>query len=235
MRHIIIILILLFIVSCSKPDIYLPRNDNTGLTGINNLSQVYIFFKINKDGDTISDMHKNQIITSTHFVVHIDRRLSIKNLIHDLEWLHKKRFKKSIHYVPGMHLFFSHIDTVHDKLRLVKFDSLEILSPFYFSTRYVKKYPKNYAGLNIIHLNLQRDGLRLENKIYSFPLNKPTIAKEIYRLCNKNRPNYIMLNVDYYTKYERYNDVYGFLVNLDSAKVKLAHKQFWYNPSELKE
>jgi len=217
---------------CKKPDIYLPMNDNPGVTGINNLSQIYIFLKTD-GGDTLSDMHKNQIISTTHFVVHIDRRLPVKTLINDLDWLHRKRHKKSIHSRPGFHLYFSHIDTVHNKLRLNPFDSLEILSPFYRSPDYVKRYNNSYRGQHLIHTDFDGRILRIDTVEIPFPDEKKHARETLYRLCPPGNPCKLFLNVNYNVSYGRYNDIYGFLVNLDSGRVRLAHKQFWYNPAEL--
>ncbi len=228
-------LVLLFPVlvwACSKPDIYIPVNDNKGPTGINDLSQVYIFFQVNNNGDTVSDMHKNQIISSTHFVVHIDRRLPVRTLINDLNWLYRKRHKKSIHNVPGKHLFFSHVDSVSNRIRLNPFDSLQIISPFYRSGSYVKKNNKSFEGKHLIHTDLTPEHFVVAGRAFRFPEQKSGIASYLYRLTGQSK-SYIALNVNYHVRYERYNDLYGFLVHLDSNRVVLLHEQFWYNPKEL--
>ncbi|NPA43799.1 MAG: hypothetical protein GXO27_07210 [Chlorobi bacterium] len=219
--------------ACRKPDIYIPLNDNPGVTGINNLSQVYVFFKT-REGDTLADMHKNQIISSTHYVVHIDRRLPLHTLINHLEWLHQKRHKKTIHYRPGFHLYFSHIDTVNRVMRLNPFDSLEVLSPFYDSRSYAAKYPKTYGRMRVLHLDYDGDTLRVDTLAFPYPGAKARIREAVYALCPEGAPCLMFLNADYRMTYDRYNALYGFLVNLDSTRVRLAHKQFWYNPAELK-
>jgi len=224
---------LLLFAACNKPDIFIPLNDNSGLTDINNLSQIYIFFDIDQDGDTLSDMHKNQIISTTHFVVHIDRRLPVKSIINDLEWLHRKRHKKTIHYRPGFHLYFSHVDTLTGKMRLNPFDSLEILSPFYQSREYVKRYSETYANQTLLHADYDGKYFRIDSLQFAYPTQKERIRHIIYRWCPPDRPCEIFLNVNYNITYDRYNDVYGFLVNLDSTRVRLCHKQFWYNPREI--
>jgi hypothetical protein len=228
------ILFLFLLSACSKPKIYIPVNNNDGQTDVNDLSQVYIFFKTGKQGDTLADMHKNQIITTTHFVVHIDRRLPVKTLIPSLEWLHKKRHKKSIHYKPGFHLFFSHLDTIRQKIRLNVFDSLEIAYPFYLSPSYIKKFPKTYGNIHPVHLYLEPGNVRLDSVKFAFPLNKKLLKNRIYQSLYSAGKNLLFLNVNYNVSYDRYNDLYGFLVNLDSSRIRLAHKQFWYNPDDLK-
>ena len=225
--------IILGLAACNKPGIFLPLNDNPGASDINNLSQVYIFFKTDKDGDTIADMHKNQIITTTHFVVHIDRRLPVKTLINDLDWLYKKRHKKSIHSRPGFHLYFSHVDTFHQKLRLNPFDSLQIMSPFYYSRQYVARYKNSYSGKHILHVDYDGKIFHLDTLQFRYPGEKKRIKETIYRHCPPTHPCRLFLNINYHIDYNRYNDIYGFLVNLDSSRVRLNHKQFWYNPDEI--
>jgi len=226
--------VILWLAACNKPDIFLPVNDNPGLTDVNNLSQIYIFFKTDEKGDTLSDMHKNQIISTTHFVVHIDRRLPVKTIINDLDWLHKKRHKKSVHSRPGFHLYFSHVDSVHQKIRLNAFDSLEVLSPFYYSGEYVERYKNSYSGQHLLHADFDGRNFRLDTLTFSYPADKARIKDTIYKRCPPADPCRLFLNVDYRIPYDRYNDVYGFLVNLDSSRVRVNHKQFWYNPDEIK-
>jgi len=227
-----LILMLIWAAGCSKPDLYLPVNDNPGQSGINDLSQVLIFFKT-EGTDTLADLHAGQIITSTHWVVHIDRRLPMKTLVTPLQYLLKKRHKKSIHSKPGSKLYLSYTDTVRKRLSVVDFTRRRIRSPFYHSREYVRRYPARYRGKKITHAVLLPSALWLDSLRFAFPAEKQRAAAYLKRLLTQgDSPRLLMFNVDHRVNYGRFNDAYGLLMSIDSIRFPLAEDIFIFNPQE---
>lgn len=227
--------LIVFLMSCSggKEDIKLPLNDNKGLTEIKNVSQAYIFLKT-KEGDTVAELHKGQLVTASHWVVHIDRRLALKELIVPLEVLLKKRHKKSIHSIPGARAFFSFVDTVENKMRLVPFEDLKIHTPFEISPGYVRKYPETYKDTAISHLFLFPGEVKIDGSTFDFPAGKEKLRKYFNDHRTKELKS-LFLNADYRVSYDEYINLYGFLKEGDSLFFYLLNEQFWFNPNEIKE
>ena len=227
--------LLIFLMSCSggKEDIKLPLNDNKGLTEIKNVSQAYIFLKT-EEGDTVAELHKGQLVTASHWVVHIDRRLPLNKLIVPLEVLLKKRHKKSIHSIPGARAYFSFVDTVDNKLRLVSFENLKIHTPFETSGGYVRKYPETYKDSAVWHLYLYPGKVKVRGRIFDFPAGKKNL-REFFNAQRTEDLITLFLNADYRISYNDYLNLYGFLKEGDSVYFYLSNEQFWFNPDEIKE
>jgi len=226
-------LFFIFLTACHKPEMKLPINDNPGLTGINDISQIYIFFKI-QNGDTLADLHDGQTITTTHWVTHIDRRLPMKTLITPLQYLYKKRHKKSIHSKPGTKLYLSHVDTLNKQLVVTDFTRMQIHSPFYTSYDFVQKYPARYRNRKVLHVDIKPDSIYLDTMAFVFPQGKAEMITYLHHLAQENTPRELMINADYRIDYGRFNDAYSFLALADSSLFRIQSSLFLYNPQELK-
>ncbi len=227
------VVLFLAITACSKPVMKLPVNGNAGISGINNLSQAYIFFKTS-GRDTVADVHKNQLMTTTHWVIHIDKRLPLKKLILPLQRLITKRNDKhSMHYKPGMHLYLSYTDTLRKMLALVPFDNISIETPFYRSPEYLKKYPALIKDSAVVHIFLHKSGVRVNDSVFAYPGRKKDLGKYLRHLYPGKTGVPVFLNTDYNVSYQIYNDLYGYLVKLDTLRFRLNKRQFWYNPRDL--
>jgi len=230
-RLFFLLLLLACTGACRKPDLYLPVNDNPGLSGINDLSQVLIFFK-STGHDTIADLHAGQIITSTHWVVHIDRRLPMKTLVAPLEYLYKRRHKKSMHSKPGTKLYLSYTDTVRRRLSVFDFTEVQIKSPFYTSRTYVKKYPAGFRQKQLVHVFLTPGKLELNGQTFDFPSGKKEVAAHLHAMDTTPEPKGLMFNTDFSVDYGLFNDAYGFLATFDTVKYPMEPYLFIYNPQE---
>ncbi len=229
-RFFVLFVVFLF-AACQKPKMLLPVNDNPGVTNINNISQIYIFFE-QKNGDTVARLNAGQRMSTTHWAVHIDRRLQLKHLIKHLDYLYQKRHnKRSIHYKPGMHLYFTHVDTVRNVLALNRFDSLQILSPFYHSRQYAVKYAKTYPG-TAVHIDLKPGEIQVNDTVFPYPVDKSMLGNYLKKVAKNQTKVNLFLNADYNITYGQFNDLYGFLKKFDTLHMRLIAKEFWYNPKE---
>jgi hypothetical protein len=221
------------VFACHKPVMKLPVNDNPGPGDINDVSPVYIFLEIH-DKDTVARLNKNQVLTTTHWVVHIDRRLPLKSLVEHMHTLYVKRHKKSIHSKPGTRMFLSHIDTLRQRMSLDDITQVEVKSPFYTSRRYVRQYPKILHGRPAVHLDLHPGGtLDVDSLRFLFPRDKRAVAQYLDNLSGDRQPRMLFLNADYNVRYGRFNDLYGFVLHRDSTLFRTAPIWFWYNPRDL--
>ncbi len=228
------ILWLFLAVGCTSGggDLKLPRNDNDGPTEVKNISQAYIFLRTEK-GDTTADLHMGQLVTASHWAVHVDRRLPLKKLIVPLEKLLKKRHKKSIHSMPGARAYFTYIDTVENKMRLVDFENLKIVSPFPLSSRYVGQYPKSYPEGEVWHVFYSQGQLRVNGQAFPYPSGKKQVADLLQKAAGE-KVKKLLLNVDYNTDFNVYADVYSFLKRVDTLHWRMDGRQFWFDPEEVK-
>ncbi|MDO4781643.1 MAG: hypothetical protein Q4A09_00320 [Capnocytophaga felis] len=119
MKKITLIIFILFLISCNKRDVWLPQVHQCNLMAeINDYSVIYIFFD---ETTQKADLNKNNLITSTHWVFNIDRRLSLTEVGKNIVELQEKKDAPNIHKNPDSRNFFSVADMNDKKLKFLEF------------------------------------------------------------------------------------------------------------------
>ena len=108
------------ILSCSKKDIQLPIINADGLSDIYNHSSIWIFYK-KEAKDTLAVLNKNNKIINTHWILNIDKRLTMKYITPVLIELQKAKNKPSMHKKEGSNIYFNYANTKSNKLSLIEF------------------------------------------------------------------------------------------------------------------
>jgi hypothetical protein len=98
------------LTSCHKKEVLLPQVPISGETDIQNHSEVWVFYN-EKGEDTKAIVNKNNLITSTNWILNIDRRLKLYDVIPVFQMIHAKRAKKTMHSVEGMTDYISYSNT----------------------------------------------------------------------------------------------------------------------------
>ncbi len=104
------LLISLLFTSCSKKEVLLPQVPVSGATEIQNHSEVWVFYNEKAAGDK-ADINMNNLITSTNWILNIDRRLALREVVPVFQTVHAKRAKKTMHSVEGMTDYISYSNT----------------------------------------------------------------------------------------------------------------------------
>ena len=112
--------------SCGKKTLQLPQVGVPGISAIQNHSEIWVFLK--NDSNAIkAEINKNNTIGSTHWIVNIDKRLPLFEVIPALQMVKKKRAKKSPHSVEGMHTYLSYSDIENKRISLFLIDSIQYI------------------------------------------------------------------------------------------------------------
>ena len=90
-----ILLFILLLTSCNKKTVLLPEMDNKDITKILDVSPAYIFYDETKK-DSVEFNRKN-LIGTTNWLVNIDKRLTLKQIMPHLVYLQEKRSKDGMH------------------------------------------------------------------------------------------------------------------------------------------
>jgi hypothetical protein len=126
MYKFIFLLLILSISSCNNKKIELPQIAVAGKSDIQNHSQIWIFYKKNKDS-VWADVNMNNKINTTHWIINIDRHLTLDKLTPVFQKIKENRNKKSIHSKDGMHTYLSYSDMENKKIALFPIDSIQYL------------------------------------------------------------------------------------------------------------
>lgn len=145
MKKIAFFFVILFVFACNKRDVQLPQVSGTNLLKeIQDYSLVYIFFD---EATQAAELNKNNLITSTHWVFNVDRRLSLAQAGAKIIELQKKKDAPNIHKNPDSRNFFSVADMIEKKLKLLEFTKTH----FYFATEENQSAENNVLNADELH------------------------------------------------------------------------------------
>ena len=163
----LIFLFLLF--SCGEKElVQLPKSNVTIVEKVNDLTPVYIFFKI-EGKDTIADVNRKNTIISTNWVFNIDKRLPLKLVIPQVMKLQEKKRKDSDYKNELAQNYYTYMDTVKKNLAFISFEKVyyELEKPSFG----VKIYFDENNEISVNDSIVQRENIA--NYLNSLPSDKP--------------------------------------------------------------
>lgn len=119
MKHLFNALIFLCILSCGSDKIVqLPEIKKATITEIHDVSPIYMFY--DEETDSIEFNRKNMIGT-TNWLVNIDKRLTLKQILPHLQYLQEKRHGDGMHKNENAKNYFTCHDTSTSNLGFLEF------------------------------------------------------------------------------------------------------------------
>lgn len=114
-------LVILFILfSCGKKeDILLPKSNVTIVSDVVDHSPIYIFFRT-KGKDTLAAVNRNNSITSTNWILNIDKRLPLRLVIPEVMKLQEKK-RNSAHKNELSENYYSYADSIGKNMAFLPF------------------------------------------------------------------------------------------------------------------
>lgn len=156
-KYIYVVLFVFFLTSCSKKSVELPLIPVSGTTNIFNYSEIWVFYKLDKQ-EVKANANLNNVISSTHWIINIDKKLPMQEIVPILETIKEKRAKKSPHSVENMNNYLSYSNTKDKNISLINIDS----------TQYLILGAKEYEEL----INHYKSDINIELSENSFTLNQ---------------------------------------------------------------
>jgi len=174
------------------------------------------------------------VMTTTQWLVAVDRRLSMKKLVQPIEKILQRRHKKSIHSVEGTHAYFTYLDSVSKKISFIDFDSISLMPNYFNSVKYFVKYYKDDEKFKKFHLTVQKNKLILNDSItFDNTLSKQAINDSIWKVIGKitdESPNKLYLNFDENIKFDRFLNYYTYFKNNPIPRGRISNKLFIFKP-----
>ena len=115
------LIIAFFLFSCGKKeDVLLPKSNVTIVKEVQDLSPIYIFFKV-EGKDTIAEVNRKSSIISTNWIFNIDKRLPLKLVIPEVMKLQEKKRADSAHKNENAENYYSYADSIGKNLAFLPF------------------------------------------------------------------------------------------------------------------
>lgn len=93
-QYLLILIISSLILSCNQKEVQLPETNNRSITEVSDISPIYIFY--DEDSGT-AEFNRNNMIGTTNWLVNIDKRLTVGQILEHLKYLQDKRGKDGMH------------------------------------------------------------------------------------------------------------------------------------------
>jgi len=127
MKKFLFFLFLSIVLSaCHNKTLDLPQVAVSGVSEIQNYSQIWVFYKHDKDAIK-AEINKNNTISTTHWIVNIDKRLPLSEVVPVFHMIKAKRAKKTIHSSENTKDYLSYSDVKDNKIALFSMDSIQYI------------------------------------------------------------------------------------------------------------
>lgn len=122
MKHLITLLCLVSLLSCQKKVVELPEIQSSNITEVLDVSPIYLFY--DEEADAVEFNRKNMIGT-TNWLVNIDKRLTLQQVLPHLQYLQEKRRGDGMHKNENARNYFTCNDTSIKNLGFIEFTDIE--------------------------------------------------------------------------------------------------------------
>ena len=160
MKKLLIVLSVIVLLGCSDKSVLLPEIQNATITEIKDVSPAYIFYDETKP-DSL-ELNKGNLIISTHWLVNVDKRLTLKQVIPSIIELQEKK-RNSSHKNESARNYYTCNDTSIKNLGFLDFtEVVYILEGKYREQEIENNYNFIIEDLNniIVNINLGTDNLQ---------------------------------------------------------------------------
>jgi len=217
-KIIFIIFIFGLLSSCNERIVQLPETTNKDITEVTDVSPIYMFYDEEKDS---IEFNRRNMITATNWLVNIDKRLTLKQILPHLQYLQEKRQGDEKH---SFHNYFTCNNTELKNLSFIEFTDSKFLS-----NQQEHIISDETASLEIHHLMInQGEILIISSKNEVIESTKESLIQNI--LNTESLSNGIMyLAFEQSLSFQDYISIKTLLLDLKDQNLKLAEEEFIHN------
>ncbi|WMI64609.1 hypothetical protein RBH94_11115 [Aestuariibaculum sp. YM273] len=125
MKHFLLLIISILFVSCGKEkSVLLPEVSHSKITEISDVSPAYLFYDITQK-DSV-ELNRKNLISTTNWLVNIDKRLTLNQVIPHITFLQNKK-KKASHKNKEARNYYTCNNTNKTTLGFIDFTDVEYI------------------------------------------------------------------------------------------------------------
>jgi hypothetical protein len=219
--------ILLIFISCgNKKIILLPEINHSKISEINDISAAYLFYDETKQGGV--ELNRKNLISTTNWLVNVDKRLTLKQVIPHIKYLQNKKANSS-HKNENAKNYYTCNDISKKTLGFIEFTNIS----------YKNESLANYSGKTANHETSNNStAIAFESD------NGITIAstslKNMFLETTKDSLSYyikkcdttdaiILLNFNEDLSFQNYIDYKSIIENTDLNYAKISNNEYIFN------
>ena len=228
MKNYILLVFIILVYSCGKEKIIqLPEISQSEITEINDVSAAYLFYdESQKEG---VELNRKNLISTTNWLVNVDKRLTLKQVIPHIKYLQEKKKSNSSHKNQKAKNYYTCNDLSRKNLGFINFTDLVYYEES--SEKYLSKISnlKYTDKTKVISFNLNNDIslINLNSKSQISQLNKENLLTNLRELDSLETNIYLNFHED--LLFQDYITYKSLLLNADLELAKISNKEFLHN------
>lgn len=161
MKKIIALLSLIFVLSCGEEkSVLLPEIKSSEITKVLDVSPAYIFYDETQP-DSV-ELNRKNLIISTNWLVNIDRRLTLRQVIPSILKLQNKKRNAKMHKNEAAKNYYTCNDTSIKNLGFIEFTEV-----YYQTELKIEEFKTKNNTLNVQELRFLKNEIILNDEIYT--------------------------------------------------------------------
>ncbi|WP_338409859.1 hypothetical protein [uncultured Flavobacterium sp.] len=227
----IYIICVLFLFSCKKDAIELPKSNKTILGDIENHSDINFFFNLNKK-DTILSFNNHNTIKPINLVCTIDKRLSLRLVMPEVINLLEKKKNHTGKKTESIYVY-SYADSITNKLSFYPFSSIRYKFDAEFSKFYIIEHSNLYMNFQNFSINFNKKNQITVDGNYIDRAELIDFLKDFIPFVSQEKTALLHLNFEKSLSFEQYIQNKIFLHEILSDKVVFSPVEFIYDAKKL--
>jgi biopolymer transport protein ExbD len=226
MKRIVLILLTAFSFSCAERELQLPVTTANDIKEILDVSPIYMFY--DEATDSIYFNRKNMIST-TNWLVNIDKRLTLKQILPHVQYLQEKRRGDGMHKNENAKNYFTCFNEDTKNLSFIEFTNIEYNESS--SIDYVSKISDANIPKTIIAIKVKStDDITIVNPSSENNTSKSNISSLLSDIKQLNNEDYLIyLNFGLSLNFQDYIAIKSKLLKIDFDSIHISEKEFIHN------
>lgn len=226
MKHLFILFIAISLFSCGNERVLqLPEINHSNITEIDDISPAYLFYDEEKDS---IELNRKNLISTTNWLVNVDKRLSLKLAIPQIKFLQNKKESAS-HKKEGAKNYFTCNDTGRKNLGFIEFtETVYHDGP---SGVYLSKQDNSQLAFKTISVRFNKTGdisiIQVDTSLVTTQTTKNNLLTDLKK--HKINDYTIYLNFNQDLSFQDYISYKSLLDNSDLKDSKISNHEFIFN------
>ncbi|MEL0651115.1 hypothetical protein V6246_06740 [Algibacter sp. TI.3.09] len=226
MKHLLLLFITIGLLSCNNEKVLeLPEINHSKISEIDDISAAYLFYDSEKDS---IELNRKNLISTTNWLVNVDKRLSLKLAIPQITFLQNKK-KNAGHKKEGIKNYFTCNDTSLKSLGFIEFT--ETVYHEETSWEYLAKLSDLNESKNAISITFDNTNsisiIEVDSSLTSTKTDKNNLLAYLKKQDRANHNIYLNFNVD--LNFQDYITYKSLLEKADLKESKISNNEFIFN------
>lgn len=221
MKYFKFLIPILFVACSSDKVVLLPEVHQASIHDVLDVSPAYLFY----DSTAVNGVNLNRknLIISTNWLVNVDKRLTLKQAIPEIQFLQNKKRGAEMHKNEDAKNYYTCNDTNIKNLGFIDFTEV-----YYHTKDSLETTQKAFANLKESSLNIQVESLdQIKFSDYEQVRNLEELVSDLQNdSLSQSKP--LVLHISESLTFQDYISLKSALINMDSDVLILDSNEFIY-------